>query len=77
VDDETTVQADKFDAILKRMLDAKPLSKADISAKIKADGEPRAAAKSAYLKHKKSKIKSLRRQRKPDSRIYTLVYAEL
>jgi hypothetical protein len=34
--DEIKVDAAKFDPILKRMLDAKPLSKAEISGRIKA-----------------------------------------
>ena len=55
MDDELPEQ---FDAILKQMLDAKPLSKKDISAKIKADRESRATAKSAYLTHKKNRINS-------------------
>jgi hypothetical protein len=37
--DEIKVDADKFDRILKRMLDAKPLSKNEISERIKAKRE--------------------------------------
>jgi hypothetical protein len=35
--DDTTVDAHKFDAVLRRMLEMKPISKAEISAKIKAE----------------------------------------
>jgi hypothetical protein len=42
--DEIKVGAAKFDRILKRMLDSPPLSKAEISARIKADREARKAA---------------------------------
>jgi hypothetical protein len=37
--DDLTVDAAKFDRILARMLDSKPLSKAEISARIKAEME--------------------------------------
>jgi hypothetical protein len=38
---DITVDAAKFDAVLKRMLDSKPLSKAEISARIKAEKDRR------------------------------------
>jgi len=41
---DITVNADKFDAVLKRMMDAKPLTKAEISAKIKAEKQAKAGA---------------------------------
>ena len=48
---------DNFDTILKRMLDAKPLSKQEISEKIKAYRDAKKAAKEAYLVRKMDKIK--------------------
>jgi hypothetical protein len=44
--EDITVDQDKFDAVLKRMLNAKPISKAEISAKIKAERAAKKAAKS-------------------------------
>jgi hypothetical protein len=38
---DITVDADKFDAVLRRMLNAKPTSKEQLSAKIKAQKELR------------------------------------
>jgi hypothetical protein len=55
--DEIKVDGDKFDAILARMLAAKPLPKAEISARIKAKRE----ASKVYaleLKRKNQKYKS-------------------
>jgi hypothetical protein len=43
--DDITVDADKFDAILRRLIDSKPTSKAEISAKIKAERVAKKAAK--------------------------------
>jgi response regulator RpfG family c-di-GMP phosphodiesterase len=43
--DDLTVDADKFDAVLRRLLNAKPTSKAEISAKIKAQKEARRVPK--------------------------------
>ncbi|WP_353072606.1 hypothetical protein [Tunturiibacter gelidiferens] len=34
---DITVNKDKFDAVLRRMLEMKPISKAEISAKIKSE----------------------------------------
>jgi hypothetical protein len=48
---------EQFDAILKRMLDSKPLSKQEISAKIKAYREAKKVAKEAYSVQKMDKIK--------------------
>ena len=54
--DEIKVNAAKFDRILGRMLDAKPLSKAEISARVKADREAKKARVSEkYKKVRKSK----------------------
>lgn len=58
--EDITVDADKFDRILSRMLTAKPLSKADISERIK---EKREAGKIRLLekqeKNKRHKSKKL------------------
>jgi hypothetical protein len=43
--EDIQVDGDKFDAILKRMMNAKPISKAEISARIKAEREAKKAAK--------------------------------
>jgi len=51
--DEIKVDRDKFDRILKRMADAKPLSKAEISARLKADKAIRRAA--AHEKFRKQR----------------------
>lgn len=54
--DEIKISAAKFDRILGRMLDAKPLSKAEISARVKADREAKKArAFEKYKKLRKSK----------------------
>jgi hypothetical protein len=39
------VDADKFDAVLRRLLNSKPTSKAEISAKIKAEKEAKRVQK--------------------------------
>jgi hypothetical protein len=53
---DITVDAAKFDRILGRMLNLKPLTKAEISARIKAErGPERAAAYERYKKIKESK----------------------
>jgi hypothetical protein len=53
---DITVDADKFDRILGRMLNLKPLTKAEISARIKAErGPERAAMYERYKKIKESK----------------------
>jgi hypothetical protein len=49
--DEIKVDGDKFNRILGRMLSVKPLSKAEISARIKAEREAKKV--SAFEKHKK------------------------
>jgi hypothetical protein len=43
--DDITVDEAKFNAVLKRMLNAKPISKAEISARIKAERDAKKAAK--------------------------------
>jgi len=43
--EDVLVDADKFDAVLKRMMNAKPISKAEISTRIKTEREARKAAK--------------------------------
>jgi hypothetical protein len=43
--EDTTADQTKFDAILKRMLNSKPLSKAEISARIKAERAAKAEQK--------------------------------
>jgi hypothetical protein len=43
--EDAQVDADKFDAVLKRMMNAKPISKAEISARIKAEREAKKAVK--------------------------------
>jgi len=43
--DDITVDGDKFDAVLRRLLNAKPISKAEISAKIKAEREAKRVQK--------------------------------
>jgi hypothetical protein len=43
--EDIQVDGDKFDAVLKRMLNTKPISKAEISARIKAEREAKRAAK--------------------------------
>jgi len=48
--DEIKVDAAKFDRILARMLEAKPLSKNEISERIKAKREAKKAAKSKTSK---------------------------
>ena len=45
--DDLQVDAAKFDRILSRMLTAKPLSKAEISARIKAEREAKKETKPA------------------------------
>jgi hypothetical protein len=45
--DDLKVDADKFDRILKRMLNAKPLTKAEISARVKAEREAKKRKKSS------------------------------
>jgi DNA invertase Pin-like site-specific DNA recombinase len=49
--EDIQVDQDKFDAVLKRMLNMKPISKEEISARIKAE---RAAKKAAKDKRKVS-----------------------
>jgi hypothetical protein len=44
--EQKPTEEEKFDAILRRMLATKPLTKAEISARIKADREERKKAKS-------------------------------
>jgi hypothetical protein len=54
--DEIKVNAAKFDRILGRMLDAKPLSKAEISARVKTEREAKKARVFAeYKKRRKAK----------------------
>jgi hypothetical protein len=53
--DEIKVDPDKFDRILGRMLAAKPLSKAEISARIKAEREATIAAARERVKRITSK----------------------
>ena len=48
--EDIPLDQDKFDADLKRMLNAKPISKAEISARIKAEREAKKAARSAKRK---------------------------
>lgn len=43
--EDIQVDADKFDAVLKRMMNAKPTSKAEISARIKAERKAKKAVK--------------------------------
>ena len=50
---EIKIDAEKFDRILGRMLNSKPLSKEEISAKIQADKEARRAK--AFEKYKESR----------------------
>ena len=54
---DITVDAAKFDAVLKRMLESKPLSKAEISARIKAEKDRRSPIREpdANLSHKGSR----------------------
>jgi hypothetical protein len=42
---DITVDQDKFDAVLRRLLNSKPTSKAEISAKIKAEKEAKRVQK--------------------------------
>lgn len=42
---DDSVDQDKFDAVLRRMLTLKPISKAEISARIKAERAAKKAAK--------------------------------
>jgi len=42
---DITADQDKFDAVLRRLLNSKPISKAEISTKIKAEREAKKAAK--------------------------------
>jgi hypothetical protein len=54
--DEIKVDAAKFDRILKRMLASKPLSKEEISARVKAEREAkRARIFEEYKKRRSSK----------------------
>ncbi len=53
--DEIKIDAAKFDRILKRMLDAKPLSKAEISNRIQTE---RAARKAAAFEKFKNRHKA-------------------
>jgi hypothetical protein len=48
--EDITVDADKFDAVLKRMMSTKPISKAEISARIKAEREAKKARKATSAK---------------------------
>jgi hypothetical protein len=48
---DITVDADKFDRILAKMLNAKPLSKAEISERVKTEREAKKAK--AFEKYKK------------------------
>jgi hypothetical protein len=54
---DITVDADKFDRILGRMLNLKPLTKAEISARIKTERGPERAT--MYERYKKNKSKKL------------------
>ncbi len=54
--EDIKVDKDKFDRILKRMVDAKPLTKAEISARIKADRD--AKKLTAFGKRKQRKKSS-------------------
>ena len=49
--DDLTVDADKFDRILGRMLTAKPLSKSEISERVKTERDAKKAK--AFEKYKK------------------------
>jgi hypothetical protein len=54
--DEIKVDAEKFDRILGRMLNTKPLSKEEISAKVKRDRKARKAETvKKYKEYRKSK----------------------
>jgi hypothetical protein len=52
--DEIKVNAEKFDRILKRMVDAKPLSKAEISTKIQGERDAKRAAVFAKVKARRA-----------------------
>jgi hypothetical protein len=43
--DDITVDGDKFDAVLRRLINSKPISKAEISAKIKTEREAKRVQK--------------------------------
>jgi hypothetical protein len=43
--EDVQVDGDKFDAVLKRMMNTKPISKTEISARIKTEREAKKAAK--------------------------------
>jgi hypothetical protein len=66
--DEDARAEERFDLILGRMLELKPVSKTDISAKVKAYKESKAAAKAAYLAHKREQIKATREAKKSGKR---------
>lgn len=51
--DEIKVDADEFDKILGRMLTAKPLSKEEISNRVKTERDAR--RKAAFVRHKQRK----------------------
>jgi len=54
--DEIKVDAEKFDRILGRMLRTKPLTKEEISARVKAEREARKTATSRkYREYRKAK----------------------
>jgi len=55
--DEIKVDAGKFDRILGRMLNLKPLTKAEISARIKTERGPERAT--MYERYKKNKSKKI------------------
>ncbi len=50
--DDITVDEDKFDAVLRRLINSKPISKEEISAKIKAEREARRVQKMEKPKSK-------------------------
>ena len=62
---DITVDADKFDEVLRRLLNSKPTSKEEISAKIKAQKELRRAPKEVVEKTKAAKAAN--RVRKMDN----------
>jgi hypothetical protein len=65
--DDITVDADKFDEVLRRLLNSKPTSKESISAKIKAQKELRRPPKELKAKiDKVDKVKAAYRVEKMD-----------
>ena len=54
--DDITVDEDKFDAVLRRLINSKPISKEEISAKIKAEREARRVQK---MEKPSQKVRSL------------------